>query len=45
MKKIPSTKSEVIRETSSLAATLGFVALACTMLVAQGLIRLTMKNF
>lgn len=45
MKKLPTAQSQIIRETSSLAATLGFMALACSMLVAQGTIRIIMKNF
>lgn len=45
MKKLPTPKIQVIQETTTIAASLGFVALACTLLLAQGFARLIMKNF
>ena len=44
MKRLPTAKTEAIREVSSMAATLGFMALASSLLVIQGLSRLLMKN-
>ena len=44
MKKLPSAKVQAMQEMNSAIATIGFMALASSLLIIQGLSRLLTKN-